>query len=57
MRITQKLKMVLSEIQANCATKTCLSCKLFVHEDWQCILFSKPSNWKIETLETLEDEK
>lgn len=46
--------MVLSEIQANCATKECASCKLFDLENWECIVYGIPKNWKIEKLETIE---
>lgn len=54
MKITQKLKMVLSQIQSNCATKECVSCKLFDLGNWQCIVSGQPKNWAIEKLDSIE---
>ena len=56
MKITQKIKMVLSAIQSNCSTHECVSCRLFDRDAWACMLSGQPKNWKIEKLESVESQ-
>jgi hypothetical protein len=53
MRVTNRVKMILSRIQAHCAQHRCVSCRFSGYGHGEgCVFFNYPKEWAIERLES-----